>query len=175
VGGDPLRQELDRRLASLGQRESPPERLSFWRGLLALRSGEPAAAEAHLLSYLEAWPNDPDALLNLGAVYGMTGQTLDAIRTFGRLVELHPEDTAALFNLSLAELRAGHVDSAQLHLGRALDAGEETPTVLNLLARIHAQKNETDEAIALLERSLALKPDQPDARTLLGRLTRSGG
>ncbi len=81
-------------------------------------------AETNFLVALDINPNNPYALLNMGALYQDTGRTVQAIQMYEKVVELNPEEVAVQSNkeefagitlveivkVNLSSLRVGILD-----------------------------------------------------------------
>ena len=68
------------------------------QGFVELTKGNYLQAEASLLVALDLNPNNPYALLNLGAVYQDTGRTAKAVEMYKKLLELNPGEAASQSN-----------------------------------------------------------------------------
>lgn len=68
------------------------------QGFVELTKGNYLQAEASLLVALDLNPNNPYALLNLGAVYQDTGRTAKAVEMYQKLLELNPGEAASQSN-----------------------------------------------------------------------------
>jgi hypothetical protein len=68
------------------------------QGFVELSNGNYLRAEANLLVALDLNPNNPYALLNLGAVYQDTARTAEAVQMYKRIIELNPEEGAVESN-----------------------------------------------------------------------------
>jgi hypothetical protein len=64
------------------------------QGFVELTKGNYLQAEASLLVALDLNPNNPYALLNLGAVYQDTGRTAKAVEMYEKILELNPGEAA---------------------------------------------------------------------------------
>lgn len=82
-------------------------------GVIKLRAGDLAGAEASLRRALEIDPDLPGAYTALGALMERTDRMSDAIEAYGRAVALDPGEFDALFNLTIALARIGRMDQAR--------------------------------------------------------------
>ena len=113
----------------------------FALGLIARRTGEPAAAEAQFRRVLELWPDQPDTLHELGVSLLMAERTSDALRLLDQASRLRPQDAGYLADAGFAQLRAGNLQAARERLAHAseLDAADPiTQTYLQELARVES-------------------------------------
>jgi tetratricopeptide (TPR) repeat protein len=111
----------------------------FAVGLIARRSGDAAAAERAFTRVLELWPDQPDALHELGVALLMAERTGDALRMLEAAARLRPEDAGYLADAGFAQLRAGNLPAARerLALASELDADDPiTQAYLQELARV---------------------------------------
>ena len=111
----------------------------FAVGLIARRGGDAAAAERAFSRVLELWPEQPDALHELGVALLMAERTGDALRMLDAAARLRPEDAGYLADAGFAQLRAGNLHAARerLVLASELDADDPiTRAYLQELVRV---------------------------------------
>jgi tetratricopeptide (TPR) repeat protein len=111
----------------------------FARGLIARRSGDAPAAERAFTRVLELWPDQPDALHELGVALLMAERTTDAVPLLDAAARLRPEDAGYIADAGFAQLRAGNLAAARERLAIAseLDADDPiTKAYLLELARV---------------------------------------
>ena len=113
----------------------------FASGLIARRRGDAAGAERAFARVLELWPEQPDALHELGVALLMAERTGDAMRMLDAAARLRPKDAGYLADAGFAQLRAGNLRAARerLSLASELDADDPiTQAYLTELARVEA-------------------------------------
>ena len=111
----------------------------FALGLIARRSDDGAAAETHFRRVLELWPDQPDALHELGVALLAAERTNEALRLLDQASGLRPQDAGYLADAGFAQLRAGNLAAARERLVQAsqLDAADPiTQAYLRELARV---------------------------------------
>lgn len=112
---------------------------AFGAGLVARRRGDGAAAERHFRRVLELWPEQPDALHELGVALLMDDRTNEAVRVLDAAAQLRPEDAGYLADAGFAHLRAGNLHTARerLSLARERNAADPiTQAYLDELTRV---------------------------------------
>ena len=88
---------------------------------------------------LELWPDQPDALHELGVALLMVDRTAEALRLLDQAAALRPKDAGYLADAGFAQLRAGNLKAARdrLALASELDAADPiTQAYLTELARV---------------------------------------
>ncbi|MBM4421308.1 MAG: tetratricopeptide repeat protein, partial [Chloroflexi bacterium] len=113
----------------------------FGAGIIARRSGDHAAAVDSFRRVLELWPDQPDALHELGLALLLGGHQNDAVRHLEAAAAARPEDAAFVADAGYAQLRSGNLPAARERLVRAreLDATDPlTAAYLEELARVEA-------------------------------------
>jgi tetratricopeptide (TPR) repeat protein len=111
----------------------------FALGLIARRRGDAAAAEGAFRRVLELWPDQPDALHELGVALLMAERTGDAVTLLDAAARLRPDDAGYVADAGFAQLRAGNLRAARERLAIAseLDADDPiTKAYLQELARL---------------------------------------
>lgn len=111
----------------------------FALGLIARRTGDAAAAETYFRRVLELWPDQPDALHELGVALLMAERTNEALQLLDQASRLRPQDPGYLADAGFAQLRAGNLKAARerLTLASELDAADPiTQAYLQELARV---------------------------------------
>jgi len=111
----------------------------FALGLIARRSGDAPSAERHFGRVLELWPDQPDALHELGVAFLMIDRTAEALQLLDQAARLRPSDAGYLADAGFAQLRAGNLKAARdrLALANELDAADPiTQAYLTELARV---------------------------------------
>jgi len=99
----------------------------FALGLVARRRGDVAAAERSLRRVLELWPDQPDALHELGVALLMAERTTDALGILDEAARLRPDDAGYLADAGFAQLRAGNLRAARERLVLASELDETDP------------------------------------------------
>ncbi|HEX6062321.1 MAG TPA: tetratricopeptide repeat protein [Candidatus Limnocylindria bacterium] len=99
----------------------------FARGLIARRSGDAAAAERAFTRVLELWPDQPDALHELGVALLMADRTTDAVPLLDAAARLRPEDAGYIADAGFAQLRAGNLPAARERLAHACELDADDP------------------------------------------------
>ena len=99
----------------------------FALGLIARRGGDAAAAERAFSRVLELWPEQPDALHELGVALLMAERTGDALPMLDAAARLRPEDAGYLADAGFAQLRAGNLHAARERLVLASELDGEDP------------------------------------------------
>lgn len=113
----------------------------FALGLIARRTGDAVAAETHLKRVLELWPDQPDALHELGVALLMAERTNEALGLLDQASQLRPQDAGYLADAGFAQLRSGNLKGARerLVLASELDATDPiTQAYLQELARVES-------------------------------------
>ncbi|HEV2010084.1 MAG TPA: tetratricopeptide repeat protein [Candidatus Limnocylindria bacterium] len=111
----------------------------FAVGLIARRQGDATAAERAFARVLELWPDQPDALHELGVALLAAERTGDALKMLDAAARLRPDDAGYLADAGFAQLRAGNLHAARerLALASELDADDPiTQAYLQELARV---------------------------------------
>jgi Tfp pilus assembly protein PilF len=99
----------------------------FALGLIARRRGDAAVAERAFSRVLELWPEQPDALHELGVALLMAERTGDALPMLDAAARLRPEDAGYLADAGFAQLRAGNLHAARERLVLASELDGEDP------------------------------------------------
>lgn len=113
----------------------------FGAGLVARRQGDAVSAEHAFRRVLELWPDQPDALHELGVALLMSDRTNEAVRTLETAARLRPEDAGYLADAGFAQLRAGNLHAARERLDRSNELTPNDPITRayrDELARVEA-------------------------------------
>ena len=119
----------------------------FALGLIARRRGDAGSAERAFRRVLELWPEQPDALHELGVALLMAERTGDALPMLDAAARLRPRDAAYLADAGFAQLRAGNLHAARerLVLANEIDADDPiTQAYLQELARVEQVAGRTN-------------------------------
>jgi len=119
----------------------------FALGLIARRRGDAGSAERAFRRVLELWPEQPDALHELGVALLMAERTGDALPMLDAAARLRPHDAAYLADAGFAQLRAGNLHAARerLVLANEIDADDPiTQAYLQELARVEQVAGRTN-------------------------------
>src|SRR5690606_36876994 len=127
-------------------------------GALLAEGGDVDAAIVRFLQAIEATPDYPDALNNLGYALLLSGRPEEARPLYERALALQPDFPEALNNLGLLLGRAGDLTSAERYFRAALTHRAAYGDAANNLALVLVARGRADEAVALLEQQIAAAP-----------------
>ena len=118
------------------------------------------AAAAPLLQKLQADPNNPDLLVNLGNVYYDAQQYPAAVGYYARALHLKPGDADVRTDMGTAYWYMGNADRALAEFNQALSDRPNNPNTLFNLGLVKLQgKRDAAGAIADWNKLLATNPD----------------
>jgi tetratricopeptide (TPR) repeat protein len=129
------------------------------------------------LATLELRPQNPRALMNVGAFYGSAGASERSIRYLQQALTADPTYAPAVIhaNIAAAHMRAGRFDDALRELDAALQADPRDASAWYNRAVTHLHLNQVDTAIGELQHALAVDPTLVLAHCRLGMLRRDHG
>ena len=130
--------------------------------------GEVDGAAELYAAALQAQPDHPLALHNLGVLRASQGRTTEAIELIRRATQADPASAAAHANLGALLLAQGLAEDAESCFFRALLADPSSPAAACGLADVQAAQKRFDEAEANYRQALALDPKYTPAMTGLG-------
>lgn len=141
-----------------------------------------STALMYLRAVIERAPGYADVHNLIGLCLNLLGNTEDALRAFGRAIELNPRYTEALVNRALTLQEVGRYDEAQASFEAASEADMEEgvdrfPAVLaSRLANQHADLGDLysaggalSEAAEQYRRAVEIRPRFADIRSRLAR------
>ncbi len=132
------------------------------------RSGRTAAAEAILLRLYKEYPEDPDVIDSLGAVYLGTHRSDAFVSTLRQRLNSDPHDFAVVPGLiQVYQSQHRSADAAQV-LDAAHNAIADDPDLLYTLSGLYARNDERRQSEEVLRQVLALEPDHAGANNDLG-------
>lgn len=109
-----------------------------------------------------AEPGNTDALNALGIAYARAGRPADALRAFGRVLEVDARDVLAHENIGTVHL-GGDLRAAAAAFTRALELSPTSSRAQAGLAVVALNEGRRDEAIARWKRAVELDPRNFDA------------
>lgn len=139
-----------------------------------LQSGQTAAADLLVSTWLKAQPADAGFLMYLGDNAVARQDLAGAERRYQQVLVLLPAQAAALNNLAMLlvqQKKPGAVELAE----RAVRAAPGSPAVLDTLALALASDGKISNAIKVQQRALSFAPDVADLRLGLARLLIQAG
>jgi tetratricopeptide (TPR) repeat protein len=161
----------------------PDKRLDFYTAGLRVRSGDLRGGVSLMQEHLDANPDDPDALYQMGLVHDSARERDEAIRWMRASLERDPENAHALnyIGYTLAE-RGEDLDEAEALIRRALELAPEDGYITDSLGwvfymravplvrrgRIEDARTWILRALETLERAAALSGGDPVISEHLG-------
>lgn len=164
---DPLFTEL--------QRLNVSREAHIKRGSAAMRQGSPRVALTAFLDALEAMPDDPLTIFNVGMALIEIGEKEQAEARLRQSIAINDNYRDPQYNLALILAERGDLAGAERHFRRA---GEIDPEDLEARVRhadILTRMQRVDEAVELLEGVLAADAASPLARLALGAAHQQAG
>lgn len=131
----------------------------FFRGIIAIFSGENEIAIEHLTRVTEIDPGNKDAWLYGGEAYFQSANYGDAIDFLNKGLEHHVGDFDLIFLLGVSYNRIDDHQMATEYLGKAHEANPEDLNALSMLALSYDAKDEHTVSDSLYEIALSLDPD----------------
>lgn len=111
-----------------------------------------------------AWPESPDAWMELGVALTRTGRTTDSITAYEQAIEHGKSGHEAWYMLGTAYLSIGFLDQADRALSHAVELDRSyAPTWINI-AITRENQGRLDEAIEIYQSLLDIEPNYPDAQ-----------
>lgn len=142
----------------------------YYRGVIAYRKPDLAAAESYWDKATKIDINFAPALHNLGALYLAQGQPGKALVKFRGALNQDPEKALYRFHLAWALERSGQTAEAQKYLKSVIDENLDDEKNYPLARALdHLIKNRAQAALPLLNEVAKSYPESPDAWILLGR------
>jgi protein O-GlcNAc transferase len=127
------------------------------------RRGDLDRAQALYRAVLEAQPNHPDALANLGALCVQRGLWAESIRLTEASLAIAPDQPLALNNLGSARLGLGQHEEALACYERAIASKPDLAEAHYGRANVLHRLGRLQEALDSHERALVLRPDYAGA------------
>ncbi|HRE89969.1 MAG TPA: tetratricopeptide repeat protein, partial [Myxococcota bacterium] len=116
------------------------------------------AGLVHAERYLEARPDDTEALALIGTYFLKAEQFERAIATLDRYLEREPKNVSARINRANALFRSGDVERAGREYEELLAEEPDKARFLYNLASVRMRQGRCEEALPLLERFLKKEP-----------------
>ncbi|HEX8733922.1 MAG TPA: tetratricopeptide repeat protein [Pyrinomonadaceae bacterium] len=141
-------------------------------GLLLIDSKAPAAAIIRLNEALKEFPNSPRIWLVLGIAQQMDGKSVDARKSFERVLQIEPKSVPALAYMATSQVEQAQYAEAVKSYERAL-AVEEKNAILHYLVADTLLKIPTSDTALIqkhLVRAVALDEKLAQAHVALGKL-----
>jgi tetratricopeptide (TPR) repeat protein len=142
----------------------------FIRSREAQINGNYVKAIAEMQSLVEKVPDEKTAYYRLGLYNAYLSQYSEAIRYYGKAIEIDPHFKVALNGLALVYNAQGELDAALKTIERYIAIDSLDPWPYSLRGRIYAYNNQIDSAINSFEISLKINPDYYDALYHLGNI-----
>ena len=108
-----------------------------------------------------------DAILKLGKMYLLSGDTTLALEQAAKVIQKDPENAIAWILKSAALLQQENVDAAIIDIERALSLDPSNIEAISLKASLLSSQNKPKEAEELLSSTLKTKPDDLSLTVLL--------
>lgn len=143
--------------ALLAANPSPPPRLLYAAGLLALDQQKTSEAVAHMEKAASGMPDNPDVILTLGAAYQMDRRYLEADALYAKLLAKDDKNPRVLYNAALVKLNLNQAREGRDLLLRFRSVNPN-PMELRYVDQKLAQLN------AILERGVTAPPPAPGGR-----------
>ncbi len=147
--------ECSARLRELGYDRAELDSLD---GLTAYGSGDEAAAEALLAKASRHGRATAPAMYVHGLLLAQKGKTAEAIRAFGKAVELEPG--VHIYRYRLAEAKFNSGVSCGPELDAALESGADDGWTLNLAGQAGLREGDPKSAAVLFGKAAAALPDE---------------
>jgi Flp pilus assembly protein TadD len=127
----------------------------YQKGAAAAQKGNAKSAVEFLSQAVNAFPNFPAALSELGLQYLKLVQMDKASETFAELLKLKPDDPTAQLNLGIALFSQNKLDQAEAHLREAIKLNNAGPAAHYYLGVTLIKTKRYDEAQKELETAIA--------------------
>jgi tetratricopeptide (TPR) repeat protein len=131
-----------------------PAHLNLGNTLLALKQERAALKE--FLTALAIQPKDPNALFNIGLIYGREGKVSSAEEYLRKAHDLAPDDNAISVALAGAQISSGKKEAAESLITQLRQEERLDPKAKEELARLWLENNEPGKGVELIR-------DAPDA------------
>jgi predicted AlkP superfamily phosphohydrolase/phosphomutase/tetratricopeptide (TPR) repeat protein len=138
-----------------------------WLGVVNIAAGKSQEAEQEFRKALRYDPEQVEALINLGNLYGLQRKLDEAIPLLKRAVTADPKSVQARVALGTALGIQGRTEESIRTLEEGRSIGLVSPSLYNTLAMAYYQGKDKRKAVELLKESLRLDPRQEAARSLL--------
>jgi predicted O-linked N-acetylglucosamine transferase (SPINDLY family) len=132
------------------------------------QAGRLSEAEALYQQVLQASPNHPDALHNLGIIACQMGRYDVAVDYISQAIKAQPLRADFYNNLGETYRRRGQFDRALSNYRLALELSPGHEQALANIGDVLQQQGKLDEAVAQYREALAIKPDDAEAHLKLG-------
>jgi Flp pilus assembly protein TadD len=140
----------------------------------AIRKGDLAAAERHLVIATRLDPDWAPAWVNLGVARFRSGDAAAAMSAYERALEIEPGNSSALTNIALVHRQEGRDEEARAAL-RAAAEGRANPFTLIAMADVEMGRGDFDAAEKYLRRARWWYRDEPEVYDAMARLARRRG
>jgi tetratricopeptide (TPR) repeat protein len=137
-------------------------------GLLYLRLGQPALAQAEIQESLRLRPQNATAWYNLGTTAINRGENEKAISALKKAVEIDPRYTGAWLNLGTAYANIGQYDSSIEAYRQALRVNPKYLAAWTSLGATYLKKGDFNSAIDAYKEGVTVAKDDADAHNNLG-------
>ena len=142
----------------------------FWYGQACERAGRVEDAERHLQRYLEARPEDHEALNYLAYLWAEQGRNLDLALSFvDRALKAEPDNGAYLDTRGWIYFKKGDYPRAVEDLRRALRHEGEDPVICEHLGDAWQASGQTAQAVRMWTKSLKKNPANKALKEKLAR------
>lgn len=139
------------------------------------RQGRPQDALPLLEHYVRLVPGDPDARLDLGAMYHALGRRADAVEQWQFGTDVTRGQSRSLLSQARAALRSGEIEQAEQRLREAIDRDRQNLDAYFELGRLLDQQGRVDAGIELLGQLVERYPLNRRGHYLLGLLHQQNG
>jgi len=140
------------------------------RGAEALRGGRFARAVPLLRAASDAFPENIEVRLHLGAALALSGDQEGALAQYGEALRRQPDNPHAHYNLGTILRQIGRGEEALVHLRRAVELHPEYPEAQFNLAQTLRHLGRDAEAVGPLDALLRLDPTDLRARSTRARV-----
>lgn len=130
-------------------------------GVMAMQTGDPAAALGYIDRALAARPDFVKPLNNRGLVLLQLGRADEALAVFDRVVELDPRGISGHQNRAAAAVAAMRHDEAAKSFRRVVELNPQAVDAMCDLGSVLTSTGRPEEALGVLDRAFALAPQFP--------------